>query len=403
MENIAYSNIQIAGQIQHGIQEIINGKKRCRELKHFIAKTRDSYKQVYIDEFDRQYKGKQSIDIYIYNENPFTEKYVRYNQGGEACYRQINEQTKYASQRTSDGLKQIECDIEKCPYREKNKIGKMACNKVGWLRFIVPSICKDHAFLIKITGQKSLDRLRDFFKMQKANGQSLKGMYRIYLFQEEQTDSLFNIHYNWNLNILRLEDFNSNNEIPQTITQQEKSENIDKNNKVVEKNTPVVNTNVTSNQAGATSKQAVNNTVKTVENKVSTEVEENAKKTLKETSKKETNKKQTKSKSKKKEEQPKTEVSAEQTKEFDTTNCYVLLDTVNEEITNKKGEKKVYLVGNFTDMEDKPHKIVIKPEDAEELEKCDLGTAVRLNIVEKLGRKFALDLEYVQKLEKIAA
>ena len=61
MENTKFTNIQIAGQVQHGIQEIVNGKKRCKDLGHFIAKTKDPYKQIYIDEFDKQYKGKQRL------------------------------------------------------------------------------------------------------------------------------------------------------------------------------------------------------------------------------------------------------------------------------------------------------------------------------------------------------
>ena len=55
-------------------------------------------------------------------------------------------------------------------------------------------------------------------------------------------------------------------------------------------------------------------------------------------------------------------------------------------------------------MNDKISNIAIKPEDAAELVKCDLGTFVRLDVSEIKGRKFALKLEFIEKtLKKVAA
>ena len=80
-------------------------------------------------------------------------------------------------------------------------------------------------------------------------------------------------------------------------------------------------------------------------------------------------------------------------------NCYALLSTFYEKIADKD-----YLIGEFTDMKDQVSNIAIRPEDAIELEKCDLGTFVKLEVSEIKGRKFAIKLEFIEKrLKKVAA
>lgn len=55
-------------------------------------------------------------------------------------------------------------------------------------------------------------------------------------------------------------------------------------------------------------------------------------------------------------------------------------------------------------MQDQISNIAVRPEDAAELEKCDLGTFVRLEVSEIKGRKFAIKLEFIEKaLKKVAA
>ena len=51
-------------------------------------------------------------------------------------------------------------------------------------------------------------------------------------------------------------------------------------------------------------------------------------------------------------------------------------------------------------MNDKISKIFVKPEFVEELQRCDLGTMVKLTVQEKSGKKFAIDLKYIIKCEK---
>lgn len=42
--------------------------------------------KIYLDKFDKLVKGKQSIEIEFFNEEPLTKKYVRYNQSGAICH-----------------------------------------------------------------------------------------------------------------------------------------------------------------------------------------------------------------------------------------------------------------------------------------------------------------------------
>lgn len=123
-----------------------------------------------------------------------------------------------------------------------------------------------------------------------------------------------------------------------------------------------------------------------------------------ETSTTTTKKATTKSKSKKSEETKKETDNKENQKQTSVEdeqfkNCYALLSTFNEKIADRD-----YLIGEFADMKDQISNIAIRPEDATELEKCDLGTFVRLEVSEIKGRKFAVKLEFIEKtLKKVAA
>ena len=96
------------------------------------------------------------------------------------------------------------------------------------------------------------------------------------------------------------------------------------------------------------------------------------------------------------------EISAK-TEDNNSDNCYALLRTFNETLINK-GESKEYLIGEFADMNDKISNIVIRPEYANELSECDLGTLVKLDVIESAGKKFAINLEFISKsLKNIVA
>ena len=55
-------------------------------------------------------------------------------------------------------------------------------------------------------------------------------------------------------------------------------------------------------------------------------------------------------------------------------------------------------------MNNKICQVAIRPEDADELLECDLGTVVRLDVQDVGNRKFAIKLEFIEKrIKNIAA
>ena len=98
------------------------------ELGHFIAKIEDKHMQQYLQKFNELHKGKQSIEIELFNDEPLTTKYARYNQSGEVCYCMAD--STQANQKTKNGWQKINCDTFNCQYRQKNEQGKCACNRI---------------------------------------------------------------------------------------------------------------------------------------------------------------------------------------------------------------------------------------------------------------------------------
>ena len=333
--------------------------------------------KAYLPKFNEQYKGKQSIEIELFNEEPLTTKYARYNQSGEVCYCMAD--STQANQKTKNGWQKVNCDTFKCQYRQRNEQGKCACNRIGWLKFIIPSVCKDRIFLMRITGQTSINRLDDYFNLQRAQGNSLKGRYTLFLKQEEQSNSLGKTFNNYVLDILKQEDFIFQNTIP---------ENTEKPKELSTKNDQNVNNEVVNS----------NTTTSKVENIA--EFKELPKEEITTKSKKATAK-TTKSKAKKVEDIKK-ETEKQESKD-NTENpykdCYQLFETYNKEIAGR-----TYLIAKFVDMKDKIYDVAIRPDDALELEQCELGTAVRLKLQDIKGQLFAIKLEFVEKmLKKVAA
>ena len=145
MEQTRLVNLPVIGRIQHGERT----NNRVTELGYFIAKIDDRYMQTYLQKFNEQYKGKQSVEIELFNEEPLTTKFARYNQSGEVCYCMAD--SNQANQKTKNGWQKIDCDTYNCQYRQRNEQGKCACNRIGWLKFLIPSVCKDRIFLMRIT------------------------------------------------------------------------------------------------------------------------------------------------------------------------------------------------------------------------------------------------------------
>lgn len=259
----------------------------------------------------------------------------------------------------------------------------------GWLKFLIPSICKDRIFLMRITGQTSINRLDDYFNLQRAQGNSIKGRYTLFLKQEEQSNSLGKTFNNYVLDILKKEDFISQNTIP---------ENTEKPKELSTLNDQNVN-NTVGNEVKTTPNE--NTTQKVVSQK---ETLETPKETETTKATKKTTTKTTKSKAKKTDDSKKDTEKQENKDENNTTDnpdadCYQLLETYNKIIAGRD-----YLIAKFVDMKDKIYDVAIRPDDAIELGECELGTAVRLNLQDIKGQLFAIKLEFVEKLlKKVAA
>ncbi len=390
MEQTKLVNLPLIGNVQHG--EKIDNK--VKEYGYFIAKTKNTHMQSYIEKFDKLFKGKQSIEIEFFCEEPLTKKYVRYNQSGEVC--RCPENSNQATQKVKNGWQQIECKGSECQYRQKNEAGKCACNRIGWLKFLIPSISTDRIFLMKITGQTSINQLDNYIKLQKIQGKSIKGLYTLFLYQKEQTNSLCETHKNYLVDIVKKDEFDSNKPIPQN-TQNEKELSTINTQNVNNKAEKQKITQIAANKSTTSTiqKQTQNvETEKTADTKTTTksETKTSAKKEIKSKSKKDNAKSQDKV----------TETS-EKTEKVDLDNCYALLRTFTKKIVYN-GQPKEYTMGEFADMNDKISEIAVKPEDAKELLECDLGTFVRLEIKDVGNIKFAVNLEFIEKAtKKIAA
>ena len=62
MEQLSETNLPIVGRIQHGLQEIVNNKKRVKELGYFIAKTKNDRLAGQLDVFDAGKAGAVALD-----------------------------------------------------------------------------------------------------------------------------------------------------------------------------------------------------------------------------------------------------------------------------------------------------------------------------------------------------
>ena len=68
---------------------------------------------------------------------------MRYNQGGTACY--CLEGENIAKQKVQNKWQDVECNAS-CSYAQKDEKGKRACNRVGVLRFLIPSVAPLQTF-----------------------------------------------------------------------------------------------------------------------------------------------------------------------------------------------------------------------------------------------------------------
>lgn len=343
----------IAGKIQHGLKQEGKGPK---ELGYFIAKTQNNEMNFLMNRFKEKYPKETKLNIRFFDENPLTIRNARYGNNKTLCYCLDNELK--GKEITKNGWQSIECK-EDCPYKKAGKSGKPACNREGTLKFILPEITTDRIFLMKIKSQTSINRIKDYIYLQKMQGKSIIGDYILLLRQEEQTNKEGKQFNNYILDIYKNDEFNSNNN------------NISLNNKKnIESNTEKQQTEI--------SKKVISNKKeqkKVIQNKA--EIANNI---------------QSKAKSK--------DTKVEKLSNEEAQKYFTLISTRREIIKNNDVDKE-YIIGRFVNIESEELDIIIPPEFAEDIENCDLGTTVKLDISKsKSNRIYAKTLEYVVKLEK---
>ena len=381
-------NLPIVGRIQHGEQQVKDGKTKVVELKYFIAKIRDGKMQYILNRFDEKFRGMDSIPIRFFDEDPLSVKRVRYNTGGAVCY--CLENQVYGKQKISKVWQQIECK-EDCQYRISDNGFKPLCNCEGTLRFLIPEISTDRVWIMKITGQTSIKRLKEYINLQKQLGNSLIGDYTLFLREESQTNQQGKTFNNYILDIIKKEDFSSYNQIPNNQNNQVNqakpvSQPVQKQEDVI-KEVPKNNTiqkPVEQKQVTNVTKSVATNATKVTENKTVTNKTTKSKK-----------KEDVKKDEPKVIEQPKDVAKTENKYE----NHYLLVDT-STTILNKAGKATEYLVGNFVNESDEITAVLIPPQFKDELLTCDTGTEVILDLVKAGDKTFTNSITYVQKCIK---
>lgn len=383
MEQVTRTNLPIVGRIQHGEQQFINQRKRVTELGYFIAKTKNSNMNFLLNRFDEKYPKQTFLNVTFFNEDPLTIRRIRYNQGGAVCYCMSG--TTKGKQKVSNKWQDIECSSN-CKYCIKQEgAGKPACNYEGTLKFMLPEISQDRIWIMKITGQQSISNLEEYIGFQKYLGNSLKGTYTIFLNQIEQTNAEGKKFNNFVIDIIKAEDFNSNNNLI--------SQNDTKNSVISTENTNIVENSIPNQTPTETEKNTKKGTNKTSRpTKKSTKTSDTNVVSNMETEKADSNL-----------EQP--QITNEQNQNVPQTykeHCF-LYDTEYKNF-KKAGKDTEYLIAKITDENDKTTDVVVKPEFREKMEKCDIGTELILEL-QKFGENIiSKNIDFVRPiLKKVAA
>lgn len=382
MEQVTRTNLPIVGRIQHGEQQFINQRKRVTELGYFIAKTKNSNMNFLLNRFDEKYPKQTFLNVTFFNEDPLTIRRIRYNQGGAVCYCMSG--TTKGKQKVFNKWQDIECSSN-CKYCIKQEgAGKPACNYEGTLKFMLPEISQDRIWIMKITGQQSISNLEEYIGFQKYLGNSLKGTYTIFLNQIEQTNAEGKKFNNFVIDIVKTEDFNSNNN---SISQ-----NDTKNSIISTKNTNNVENTIPSQSQTETEKNTKKGTKTSRQTKKSTKTNDTNVVSSMETEKVDSNL-----------EQP--QITNEQNQNVPQTykeHCF-LYDTEYKNF-KKAGKDTEYLIAKVTDENDKTTDVVVKPEFREKMEKCDIGTELILEL-QKFGENIiSKNIDFVRPiLKKVAA
>lgn len=381
MEQVTRTNLPIVGRIQHGEQQVVNQRKRVTELGYFIAKTKNNNMNFLLNRFNEKYPKQTFLNVQFFDEDPLTVRKARYNQGGIVCYCMSG--TSKGKQKVSNKWQDIECDSN-CKYCIKQEgTSKPACNYEGTLKFMLPEISQDRIWIMKITGQQSISNLEEYIEFQKYLGNSLKGTYTIFLNQIEQTNSEGKKFNNFVIDIVKAEDFNSNNNSNSQIDSKNpiiSTQNIDNNipSQVPNEKNTQKDTKKTNRQTKTSTKKDA----KTNNTNVVTSTSDG---------KNDSQMKQTQVTDEKKNNAPETHQE----------HCF-LYDTEYKNF-KKSGKDTEYLIAKVADVNDKTTDVVVKPEFREKIEKCNIGTELIIEL-EKFGENIiSKHIEFVNPIPKKVA
>lgn len=364
-----YSNLPIAGCLKHGTQE----GNRPKELGYFIAKVQEPALQHLLTKFNEQYDKKQEVIIHIFSEDAYSIKRVKRNQSGTICYCLSNSDK--AKEKVNKKWVEKDC-LEDCKDRLSSGSQKPMCQEEITLKFLIPSVSKDRVWIFQSRSYNTLKNISAYMELQKEIGNSIKGYYKLFLFQKESEKDGKKFK-NYVADIVKLEE-NDLSLISQTSNSDAKNSSIE---------------NI-SNEPNLSSNKIPENTPE----------QKKPKKTTQKVTKQET-KTETKPSAPQKDTTPDTKTqdnsNVSEATDDDFDKYYVLLNTSSIELNNQ-GKMVKYTQGRFINKDDKELDIILHPNFAGEIAMCDLGSQFLLDTQEIKGRLFATACKTIQKQIKEA-
>ena len=360
MEQVARMNLPIVGRVQHGEKQIVDNKTKVKELGYFIAKIRNDNMNFLLNKFNEKYQKQTSLMIRFFDENPLSIRKIRYNQSGAVCY--CMQGSEDGKQKISNKWQDIKCS-ENCKYRSiQNGCQKPACNREGTLKFLLPEISKDRIWIMKITGQESITRLEEYINFQKYLGNTMKGDYTLFLTQKEQISAEGKKYNNYVLDILKTEDFDLNN--------------LSENKLIEDRALPLEENKEETNIPKLTSKRSKKNKLVSEEDKKTSQVE------------------------KVQEIEKQNQATDNSIKNENTNKTHYYLYETRYQNFKKRGVDTKYLIAKVVDIEDNTMEIIINPEYMAEIETCDIGTELAVEIEKFDEYIIAKKVEILRKVPK---
>ena len=368
MKQTMNMNLPLAGRIQHGEKQINGKKQKVIDYGYFIAKIKDETLSFLKNRFNEKYNQSKMLHIRFFTENPLMIRNARYNQSGLVCYCGYNQDE--GKQKIEGKWTPIKCSDE-CKYRIAESGKRPVCSCEGNLKFLLPDISMDRIWTMKITGYTSIFRLKEYIGFQQYLGNPIIGDYYLFLKKETQTNKEGKSFENFILDIVRKEEFDSNNFSEKTKHVSTSTQNIV--DKPIQNSTPKeIVAKKTDKKVDVPVKSSVeiHNNKDSIEKKAMTTNANNVN----------------------------TQIS--QNADNDPfKNYYVLVESFEKEL-QKDGKPTKYQFATFVDQYNKTVDAIIAPQFIKEFSQCDTGTTVILDLKTAGNLIIANDIKFVQKCPK---